>query len=140
MLRSPFRAFLPRIKRLSVRKPIAPSGTGSHLRTWAYGVGGTTVAVILPSTVLWLDSGSDKLHAPRLPYLHSEGDGRPSFVALLRSYFVYTMCSIPSLVDNGPQILSTLHGIPILKQLSELVIYESFFKHVCQTARYCEYN
>ena len=86
------------------------------------------MAVILPSTI-WLDSRSEKPNNSGLPHSHSEDD-RPSFGALVRSYLVYTMCSIPALVDSGPHILSTLRAIPILKQLSELFIRESFFKQV----------
>ncbi|KAF8319865.1 FAD-linked oxidoreductase-like protein [Cantharellus anzutake] len=97
-----------------------------RFQTSLYGVTGTTIAVILPS-IIWLDTENQGPIPERTTNKSKEND-EPSFSSLLRSYFVYTLCSITPLVDAGPQIISTLFAIPILKQVSELVIRESFFK------------
>ncbi|KAI0641100.1 FAD-linked oxidoreductase [Trametes meyenii] len=47
--------------------------------------------------------------------------------ALVRTYVVYTLCSIPPLVDWSPTILSTLLSIPGLKQVTETVVRYTFF-------------
>lgn len=51
---------------------------------------------------------------------------------LLRSYFVYSMCSIPTLVDYAPTILDTLMSsrIPFVKQVTEAVVRATFFAQV----------
>lgn len=50
--------------------------------------------------------------------------------ALLRSYVVYSMCSVPWLVDYAPAILQWLGSVPGLKQVSEVVIRQTFFGQV----------
>ncbi|KDQ30083.1 hypothetical protein PLEOSDRAFT_1053486 [Pleurotus ostreatus PC15] len=47
--------------------------------------------------------------------------------SLIRSYVVYTMCSVPALVDFSPQLLAFLTGIPGLKQITESVVRVTFF-------------
>lgn len=49
---------------------------------------------------------------------------------LIRSYFVYTACSFPALVDMSPKILSVLMSIPGLKQITEVVVRYTFFDQV----------
>jgi hypothetical protein len=51
-------------------------------------------------------------------------------LVLLRSYFVYSLISIPALVDNSPQILSVLTSIPGLKQITEAIIRVTVFPQV----------
>lgn len=51
--------------------------------------------------------------------------------SLVRSYVVYTACSVPALVDWSPQILSTLLSIPILGHATEFVVRKTFFDQVC---------
>ena len=53
-----------------------------------------------------------------------------SLLALLRAYAVYTLCSIPLFVDNGPQILSTLDSIPVVRTIASAMIRYTFFDHV----------
>ncbi|KAI0358838.1 FAD-linked oxidoreductase [Trametes cingulata] len=47
--------------------------------------------------------------------------------ALVRTYIVYSVCSIPSLVDLAPTLLSTLLAIPGLKQVTETIVRYTFF-------------
>ena len=49
---------------------------------------------------------------------------------LLRAYIVYSLCSVPFLVDWSPTILSTLMAIPVLKQITEAVVRVTFFDQV----------
>lgn len=52
-----------------------------------------------------------------------------SLGALIRSYLVYTMCSIPVLVDNSPKLLQ-LASIPGIKSITDAFIRVTFFDHV----------
>ncbi|KAF9487221.1 FAD-linked oxidoreductase [Pleurotus eryngii] len=47
--------------------------------------------------------------------------------SLIRSYVVYTMCSVPVLVDYSPRLLAFLTGIPGIKQITEAVVRVTFF-------------
>ncbi|KAL5534787.1 hypothetical protein ACEPAG_1251 [Sanghuangporus baumii] len=47
--------------------------------------------------------------------------------ALLRSYIVYSMCSIPMLVDYSPTMLSTLLSIPGIRYLTDTFVRATFF-------------
>ncbi len=49
---------------------------------------------------------------------------------LLRTYAVYSFCSIPALVDWAPAILDTLSSVPGLKQITEAVVRATFFDQV----------
>ena len=49
---------------------------------------------------------------------------------LLRTYVVYSFCSVPALVDWAPAILETLSSIPGLKQITEAVVRATFFDQV----------
>jgi len=49
-----------------------------------------------------------------------------SFGSLIRSYAVYTMCSIPPLVDHSPRILE-LVSLPGLKWIAEVFVRITFF-------------
>ncbi|KAJ3572324.1 hypothetical protein NP233_g3161 [Leucocoprinus birnbaumii] len=50
---------------------------------------------------------------------------------LIRSYAVFSMCSIPPLVDYSPRILSVLTSIPGVRQITETVVRATFFNHFC---------
>lgn len=47
--------------------------------------------------------------------------------ALIRTYVVYSMCSIPFIVDYSPSILSALSSVPGIKQITELLVRVTFF-------------
>ncbi|KDQ53016.1 hypothetical protein JAAARDRAFT_197801 [Jaapia argillacea MUCL 33604] len=43
-----------------------------------------------------------------------------SLGSLIRSYAIYSMCSIPALVDAGPAILKAFTSVPRLKQVTDV--------------------
>ncbi|KAI0917811.1 hypothetical protein AcV5_003960 [Taiwanofungus camphoratus] len=47
--------------------------------------------------------------------------------ALIRAYIVYSLCSIPALVDASPSILSACEAIPGLRQLVHAIVRVTFF-------------
>lgn len=55
---------------------------------------------------------------------------KASLTSLLRSYFVFSVCSVPALVDWSPHIISFMTSIPGLKQLAEALVRRSFFAQV----------
>lgn len=57
-----------------------------------------------------------------------------SLGALVRSYVVYTMCSIPALVDYSPQLLQ-LTNIPGLRWVTEALVRITFFDQVGSSLR-----
>lgn len=60
----------------------------------------------------------------------SHPTGEPSLLSLFRAYVVYSLCSIPPLVDYSPALLSVTGSIPGLKQISEFMIRFTFFDQV----------
>lgn len=50
--------------------------------------------------------------------------------SLVRSYIVYTACSLPGLVDWSPTILATFMSVPGLKQITEAIVRITFFDQV----------
>ena len=50
--------------------------------------------------------------------------------SLLRSYFVFSVCSVPAFVDWSPHIISFMTSVPGLKQLAEALVRRSFFAQV----------
>ena len=67
-----------------------------------------------------------KAHADSEPQLTSIPGSEASLSALIRSYAVYTMCSIPALVDHSPRILE-LASMPGLKWITKAFIRITFF-------------
>ena len=51
--------------------------------------------------------------------------------SLIRTYVVYSFCSIPTLVDWSPAILETFFSIPGLQGITEAVVRATFFGQVC---------
>lgn len=50
--------------------------------------------------------------------------------SLLRSYFVFSVCSVPAFVDWSPHIISFMASVPGLKQLVGVLVRQSFFAQV----------
>jgi proline dehydrogenase len=75
-------------------------------------------AFLLP--VIYADAPSEAL---------TPGGGVP-LASALRSYIVYSMCSVPFVVDHSPEVLSTLMAIPVVKQITEAFVRMSFFSQV----------
>lgn len=55
---------------------------------------------------------------------------------LLTSYIVYSVCSIPGLVDASPALLALCTSIPGLRQLTEAFVRATFFAQVRSRASY----
>ncbi|KAJ6581555.1 FAD-linked oxidoreductase-like protein [Mycena capillaripes] len=65
---------------------------------------------------------------PSNPRAKREGEAiRSSFGTLVRTYVVYTMCSIPALVDNAPWLLETFSSIPGLRWITRAIVRVTFF-------------
>lgn len=50
--------------------------------------------------------------------------------SLLRSYLVFSVCSVPAFVDWSPHVLSFMAAVPGLKQLAAALVRRSFFAQV----------
>ncbi|KAH6917734.1 proline dehydrogenase [Coprinopsis sp. MPI-PUGE-AT-0042] len=65
---------------------------------------------------------ADSLPSPATPQ-------KQPLKALARAYVVYSLCSIPALVDNAPSLLATLGQIPLVRNLVYAVVKVTFFEH-----------
>jgi hypothetical protein len=52
---------------------------------------------------------------------------------LVTSYVVYSLCSIPGLVDASPALLAFCTSVPGLRQLTEAFVRATFFTQVAPT-------
>lgn len=52
---------------------------------------------------------------------------------LVTSYVVYSLCSIPGLVDASPALLAFCTSVPGLRQLTEAFVRATFFTQVVPT-------
>ena len=50
------------------------------------------------------------------------------FSDLIRTYVVFSMCSIPWLVDVSPMILKTFTSVPVVREVTEGFLRMTFFK------------
>ena len=57
-------------------------------------------------------------------------DPSTSLAALVRAYAVYTLCSIPLLVDNSPEIFSVSRSIPGASHILDIFVRATFFAQV----------
>ncbi|TFK85682.1 FAD-linked oxidoreductase [Polyporus arcularius HHB13444] len=125
---------LARFPHLATRRPLARpfstaapprprSGYARHLIAAGLlsSVAGGSLYAYKNSSVIYADVGGH------------EANGRvsqvppPPLSELVRTYIVYSLCSVPFLVDWSPTILSTLMAIPGLKQITEAVVRVTFF-------------
>ncbi len=54
---------------------------------------------------------------------------------LIRTYVVYSFCSVPALVDWAPGLLAALSAVPGLKHVTEAVVRATFFNQVGVVSR-----
>jgi proline dehydrogenase len=75
------------------------------------------------------------------PADHSPSLARESTLNLVRSYLVWTLISVPALVDASPKILETLlHSpVPLVKPITESTVRKTFFRQFIpgETAEEC---
>lgn len=55
---------------------------------------------------------------------------QPPLSSLIRSYVVYTLCSIPALVDASPALLKHTFAIPGVRWIAEKIVRGTFFAQV----------
>ncbi|KDQ53023.1 hypothetical protein JAAARDRAFT_39738 [Jaapia argillacea MUCL 33604] len=80
----------------------------------------------LLGTTLYL-SAKSPLYADNDEHDPKQKTPNVSLGSLIRSYAVYSMCSIPALVDASPAILKAFTSVPGLKQVTEAVVRVTFF-------------
>ena len=85
-----------------------------------------TVSSLLLTTTVFADNGVEKIKDPSLG-------------SYVRAYTVYTICSVPALVDASPRFLSFLTSIPGIKQITEAFVRITFFDQVWVPVLYCYY-
>jgi proline dehydrogenase len=78
----------------------------------------TVSSLLLTTTTVFADNGVEKINKD------------PSLGSLVRAYTVYTICSVPALVDASPRLLSFLTSIPGIKQITEAFVRITFFDQV----------
>ncbi len=79
------------------------------------------------STTVFADADAD------LADLQGHGQYRVApFSSLVRAYIVFSMCSIPWLVDVSPMILKTFSSVPVVREVTEGFLRMTFFKQVSQ--------
>lgn len=117
------------------------SGSGSGPRGrrgyYAFALGGG--AILIPATAN-LTGSSPEAEMETVTRM-SDSLTSASTSSLLRSYLVYTACSIPYLIDYAPGLLSAFTNSPIpgLKTLTEWIVRHSFFAQFVpgETVREC---
>ncbi|KAF8337661.1 FAD-linked oxidoreductase [Amanita rubescens] len=58
---------------------------------------------------------------------HSNNTPNHSLSSLVRAYAVYSMCSVPSIVEYSPHILRILLSVPVVRQITEVLVRVTFF-------------
>lgn len=82
-----------------------------------------SVSSVLLATTVFADNGVETIKDPSLG-------------SLVRAYTVYTICSVPALVDASPRVLSFLTSIPGIRQITEEFVRATFFDQVCFFSRF----
>jgi proline dehydrogenase len=114
-----------RSKTTSSSKPLS-SRRGFRYASYA---GGLSIGLVAGSigAALWRE---DRLRAEAT----AKGTRPPTPLReLVRTYVVYSLCSIPALVDASPKILSTLMNVPVVNKIAEAVVRVTFFDQVQHT-------
>lgn len=135
-----------RLPNLSPSRPLlrtlatAPSRPFSTSRLVAIGLASATLA----GAALYAHKNGPVIHADSESHSQagrtSETDNIP-LSELVRAYIVYSICSVPFLVDCSPTILSTFMATPGLKQITEAIVRVTFFDQVsiCPLTRRCSH-
>ncbi|KAH9487282.1 Proline dehydrogenase 1, mitochondrial [Psilocybe cubensis] len=93
--------------------------TGNVLaRTTLFTIAAAGSSILLAKSIYADHESSDEKAPPPPP---------TSLGSLIRAYAVYSMCSVPSLVDASPKILSVLSSVPGVRQVTEAFVRATFF-------------
>lgn len=98
-----------------------------------FGTGVVLVAGVATTTTFAFSVlGPTDVYADTSDGTNGEDSGIRSvpLTSLLRSYFVFSVCSVPAFVDWSPHIISFMTSVPGLKQLAEALVRRSFFAQV----------
>ena len=107
---------------LNVRSVSGRASTSSSTRwTRRAAAGAALVAGSALTTTIYADSDED----PK---------AQPTLGSQVRAYLVYSMCSVPALVDASPKLLSITSAVPGLKQITEAFVRVTFFDQVCMSS------
>ena len=115
------RAHLATAARLSPRRPVARAALLSGAL-----LGGGTLALLGLSAISSPIHADSDVEDGALPSQRPP----PPLRELVRTYIVYSLCSIPGLVDYAPSILSALLSVPGLGALTEAAVRATFFAQV----------
>lgn len=121
MLRRPLKLMISSALRRPSNARFISGKAGTSSRTnWTRRAvaGATLVAASALTTTIYADSNVDL-------------EARPTLGSQVRAYLVYSMCSIPALVDASPKLLSMTSAVPGLKQITEAFVRVTFFNQVC---------
>jgi proline dehydrogenase len=123
-----FRLYLRSLKNPSYRQFTSRASSNGGLLTKRVAARVTvfTASSLLFAAAVYADNGVVKTI--------KESSSLGSFV---RAYTVYTMCSVPSLVDASPRLLSFLTSIPGIKQITEAFVRITFFDQVWFQSSLC---
>ena len=109
--------------RLTSRRPLGTSSKTSKRIRW------TPVAVLVGIAAYAIPQplAADEDSKPPRPTSSLQSQSTSS---LLRAYLVFSLCSIPPLIDHAPSLLRTLTHSPIpgLKEVTEGVVRHTFFR------------
>ncbi|KAJ3921457.1 FAD-linked oxidoreductase [Lentinula edodes] len=109
------------------------SGLGQRLRHYAKSrrLGGTLALVGVGLGYTAFLAEHPTIHAdsnlPQKPEPRISSSDSTSLRSLVRAYFVYSMCSFPTLVDAAPKLLKVLMGIPVVRNITETFVRVTFF-------------
>ncbi|KAI1790476.1 FAD-linked oxidoreductase [Ganoderma leucocontextum] len=97
-------------------------------RPRVFGARGLAIAGLSATTFVGLTLSTTAIYADAQAQVPVEGVLRTAPLSeLVRAYVVYSLCSVPFLVDWSPTVLSTLLSIPGLKQVAEAIVRVTFF-------------
>lgn len=116
----------------NVNPNVRPKGPRSKARITVALTSGAALSLTL---LLAPSIRADEAHALATPQLEALARVQserlePSLASLLRTYAVYSMCSVPVLVDHAPDVLAVLMAIPGVRQLTEAFVRVTFFAQV----------
>ncbi|TBU56221.1 FAD-linked oxidoreductase [Dichomitus squalens] len=118
---------LLRCPRLAARPPWRAFATSSP-KTKFTNARGLAVAGLSATTFLGLTLSTSAIYVDAQEQIPIKGVLQTAPLSeLVRTYLVYSLCSIPLLVDWSPTILSILLAIPGVKQITEGIVRVTFF-------------
>ncbi|KDR68719.1 hypothetical protein GALMADRAFT_256542 [Galerina marginata CBS 339.88] len=117
---------------LKLRYPVLTRSRQLSLGSRSVRHGGVTRRAVARTTLFTLTLGSaflvSSIYADSIADdENKKEDSTKSLGSLVRAYTVYSLCSIPALVDASPKILSVLSSVPGLKQITEAFVRVTFF-------------